>query len=76
LFRAPGNLKSQGVGMLNLKKAEILGHHAYCEGSSREQVIDASEDVWACQNIMVWDSCIAGSLNLECLHQNIQIHGR
>ena len=76
LFRAPGNFKSKGIGMLNLKRAEIIGHHTYCAGSSREMVINASEDVWASQNVMVWESCLDGSMDHECLHTNIQIHGR
>ena len=76
LFRAPGNFKSKGVGMLNLKRVEIIGHHTYCEGSSREMVIDASEDVWASQNVVFWESCMDGSMDHECLHTNIQIHGR
>jgi hypothetical protein len=65
--------------MLNLKKAEIIGHHSYCEGSSRKMVIDASEDVWATQNQMAWDASSPspeiGSLDTECLQTNIQIHG-
>jgi hypothetical protein len=72
LFRAPGSF---GAGMLNLKKAEIIGHHSYCEGSSRKMVIDASEDVWTTQNQLWWEaSSENGSLDHECLHTNIQIH--
>jgi hypothetical protein len=62
--------------MLNLKKAEIIGHHSYCEGSSRKMVVDASEDVWETQNQLWWEaSSENGSLDHECLHTNIQIHG-
>jgi hypothetical protein len=76
LFRAPVNFLTRGAGMLHLKKAEIIGHHSYCEGSSRKMVIDASEDVWATQNQMVWEgSSENGSLDNECLHTNIQIQG-
>jgi hypothetical protein len=76
LFRAPGNVKTTVAGMLNLKRAEIIGYHTYCEGSSREMVINASEDVWASQNVMVWESCVGHSMDRECLHTNTQILGR
>ena len=73
LFRAPGSF---GAGMLNLKKAEIIGHHSYCEGSSRKMVIDASEDVWTTQNQLWWEASSENeSVDHECLHTNIQIHG-
>ena len=42
--------------MPNLKKAEIIGHHNYCEGSSREMIIEASEDIWESQNQLWWKS--------------------
>lgn len=62
--------------MLNLKKVEIIGHHRYCEGSSRKMVIDASEDVWTTQNQLWWEATSEkGSVDHECLHTNIQIHG-
>ena len=76
LFRAPVSFTTRGAGMLNLKKAEIIGHHSYCEGSSRKMVIDASEDVWATQTQMVWEASTEnGTSDDECLHTNIQIHG-
>jgi len=75
LFRAPVNF-TNSAGMLNLKRVEIIGHHGYCEGSSRKMLIDASEDVWATQNQIVWEaSSEDGSWDHECLHTNIQIHG-
>ena len=75
LFRAPTNLLTRGPGMRNLKKAEILGYHGYCEGSSRKMVIEASEEVWATQR-QSWEpgEPEIGSAH-ECLHTNIQIHG-
>src|SRR5205814_4062358 len=76
LFRAPVSFTTRGAGMLNLKKAEIIGHHSYCEGSSRKMVIDASEDVWETQNQSWWESSSeSGGSELECVHTNIQIHG-
>src|SRR5579859_2111010 len=76
LFRAPTSCKARGVGMPNLKKAEIIGHHSYCEGSSRKMIIDASEEVWETQNQSWWESSSeSGGSELECVHTNIQIHG-
>jgi hypothetical protein len=75
LFRAPGSFMS-GAGMLNLKKAEIIGDHSYCEGSSRKMIIEASEEVWERQNEVWWEaSSESGTLDHECLHTNIQVHG-
>lgn len=76
LFRAPSSCKARGVGMPNLKKAEIIGYHSYCEGSSRKMIIDASEEVWETQNQSWWEaSSEGGGLDQECLHTNLQIHG-
>jgi hypothetical protein len=76
LFRAPVTF-SQKVGMLNLKRVEIFGHHDYCEGSSRKMVVDASEDVWETQNQLRWKASYdeGEELDYECVHTNIQIHG-
>jgi hypothetical protein len=74
LFRAPVSCVTQKVGMLSLKRVEIIGHHSYCEGSSRKMVVDASEDVWETQSQMRWDTAEKGQ-DYECLHTNIQIHG-
>jgi len=77
LFQTPvhkGHGNKPVFGMLKLKKVEIIGHHSYCEGSSRKMVIDASEDLWATQNQLWWERK-SGSLDHECLHTNIQIHG-
>jgi hypothetical protein len=76
LFRAPTSCKTPGVGMPNLKKAEIIGHHSYCEGSSRKMIIDASEEVWETQNQSWWEaSSESEGLDQECVHTNLQIHG-
>jgi len=76
LFMSPNHILSHDTGMLNLKRVEIIGHHSYCEGSSRERVIYASEEVWEKQNQLAWEtSSENGSLDHECLHTNIQIHG-
>src|SRR5271155_5214092 len=76
LFRAPRSLMSRGAGMLNLKKVQIIGHHSYCEGSSRKMVVEASEDVWATQSQLWWEATSEdGLLDKECLHTNVQIHG-
>jgi hypothetical protein len=75
LFRAPASLFSRGPGMPNLKKAEILGYHGYCEGSSRKMVIEASEEVWATQRQSWEPPEFSNGSNHECLHTNIQIHG-
>jgi hypothetical protein len=80
LFRAPLISSTQDVGtpgMPNLKKAEIIGYHNYCEGSSRDMVIEASEDVWESQNDLWWKTSSDGedSMDPECSHTNIQIHG-
>jgi hypothetical protein len=62
--------------MLNLKKAEIIGYHSYCEGSSRTMVIEASEEVWATQSQSSWEGqSERGSVDHECLHTNVKIHG-
>lgn len=75
IFRAPASLMTRGPGMLNLKKAEILGHHSYCEGSSRKMVIEASEEVWATQRQSSSTSEAECGSDHECVHTNIQIHG-
>jgi hypothetical protein len=76
LFRAPNTCKTSGVGMPNLKKAEIIGHHSYCEGSSRKMIIDASEEIWETQSQSWWEaSSESGGLDQECVHTNLQIHG-
>jgi hypothetical protein len=74
IFRGLGGA---GAGMPHLKKAEIVGHHTYCNGSSREQIIEASEEVWAAQHDLVWEgnSEDGSVVEHECLHANVLLHG-
>lgn len=76
LFRAPGSFMNRAAGMLNMKACQIVGYYDYCDGSSRNMMIDASEEVWESQNAQCWPStCDDESLGHGCLHANLQIHG-